>query len=66
MKNRTNNSLSRHKKSDMIKWIVIFVLTFALIGAVGGIPTLAITIIIPIVIVWKIIRKIHYGYSLYR
>lgn len=37
-----------------------------LIGVVGGIPTLAITIIIPIVIVWKIIRKIHYGYSLYR
>ena len=36
------------------------------IGVVGGIPTLAITIIIPIVIVWKIIRKIHYGYSLYR
>lgn len=36
MKNRTNNSLSRHKKSDMIKWVVIFVLTFALIGAVIG------------------------------
>lgn len=36
MSNKKSNSLSRHKKSDMIKWVVIFVLTFALIGAVIG------------------------------
>lgn len=45
---------------------LLTMILIALIGVVGGIPTLAITIIIPIVIVWKIIRKIHYGYSLYR
>lgn len=45
---------------------LLTMILIALIGVVGGIPTLAITIIIPIVIVWKIIRKIKYGYSLYR
>ena len=37
----------------------------AVIGVVGVVPTAAITIMIPVVI-WKIIRKIKNGYSLYQ
>lgn len=38
----------------------------AVIGVVGVVPTAAITIMIPAVIIWKIIRKIKNGYSLYQ
>lgn len=38
----------------------------AVIGVVGIVPTAAITIMIPVVIIWKIIRKIKNGYSLYQ
>ena len=44
----------------------ISVIMMILIGLVGGVPTLAITTCIPVMIVWKIYRKVKFGYSIYR
>lgn len=44
----------------------ISVIMMILIGLVGGAPTLAITACIPVMIVWKIYRKVKFGYSIYR
>lgn len=44
----------------------ISVIMMILIGLVGGVPTLAITAYIPVMIVWKIYRKVKFGYSIYR
>lgn len=41
---------------------IIFMIVIAL---VGGVPTIAITASIPVVIGWKIYRKVKLGYSLY-
>ena len=43
----------------------ISVIMMILIGLVG-VPTLAITACIPVMIVWKIYRKVKFGYSIYR
>lgn len=42
------------------------ILMMILIGLVGGVPTIAITACIPVMIVWKIYRKVKFGYSLYQ
>ena len=44
----------------------ISVIMMILIGLVGGVPTLAITACIPVMIVWKNYRKVKFGYSIYR
>ncbi len=44
----------------------ISVIMMILIRLVGGVPTLAITACIPVMIVWKIYRKVKFGYSIYR
>ena len=44
----------------------ISVIMMILIGLVGGVPTLAITACIAVMIVWKIYRKVKFGYSIYR
>ena len=44
----------------------ISVIMMILIWLVGGVPTLAITACIPVMIVWKIYRKVKFGYSIYR
>ena len=44
----------------------ISVIMMILIGLVGGVPTLATTACIPVTIVWKIYRKVKFGYSIYR
>ena len=44
----------------------ISVIMMILIGLVGGVPTLAITACSPVMIVWKIYRKVKFGYSIYR
>lgn len=33
---------------------------------IGGIPSVILTLSVPVMIVWKVYRKIKYGYSLYR
>jgi len=45
---------------------VISVIMIILIGLVGGVPTIAITACIPVMIGWKIYRKVKFGYSLYK
>lgn len=44
---------------------IISAFMMVLIALVGGLPTIAITACIPAVLVWKIYRKVKYGYSLY-
>lgn len=44
---------------------LISIIFLILIGLVGGVPTIAITASIPVVVGWKIYRKIKFGYSLY-
>ena len=44
----------------------ISVIMMILIGLVGGVPTLAITACSGVMIVWKIYRKVKFGYSIYR
>lgn len=45
---------------------IISVIMIILIGLVGGVPTIAITACIPVMIGWKIYRKVKFGYSLYK
>lgn len=45
--------------SDIIMWIIIIVG-----GLVGVISTLYMVLSIPVIIVWKIYRKIRFGYKL--
>ena len=44
----------------------ISVIMMILIVLVGGVPTMAIPACIPVMIVWKIYRKVKFGYSIYR
>lgn len=45
---------------------IISIMMMIIIALVGGVPTIAITACIPAMIVWKIYRKVKYGYSIYR
>lgn len=45
---------------------IVSVVMMILIGLVGGVPTIAITACIPVMIAWKIYRKAKFGYSLYQ
>lgn len=45
---------------------IISVIMMVLIALVGGLPTIAITGCIPVMIGWKIYRKVKFGYSLYQ
>ncbi len=45
---------------------IFSVIMMILLAVVGGFPTIAITVCIPVIIIWKIYRKLKYGYSLYR
>ncbi|MGN0132578.1 MAG: hypothetical protein ACI4AA_09070 [Lachnospiraceae bacterium] len=45
---------------------VITYLLVALMGIMGGLTSIYLLISIPVLLVWKIYRKIKYGYSLYQ
>lgn len=42
-------------------WISVILLFL-----IGGIPSIILTLSVPVVVGWKICRKIKYGYSLYQ
>lgn len=44
---------------------VVTYLLVAVMGLVGGLTSLYLLFSIPVLLVWKICRKIKYGYSLY-
>lgn len=46
--------------SDIITWILV-----AIMGVAGGASSLYLLFSIPVIIIWKIGRKIKYGYSMY-
>ncbi len=37
---------------------------FAIMAIIGGIPTVFLVLSIPVIIVWKVYRKIRFGYKL--
>lgn len=45
---------------------ILTIAIMAMIALVGGLPTIAITVSIPIVLGWKIYRKVKLGYSIYQ
>ena len=59
-------SIKLAEKRDIHMANFLTMVLIAVIGVVGIVPTAAITIMIPAVIIWKIIRKIKNGYSLYQ
>lgn len=44
---------------------IVTYLMVAVMGIVGGLTSLYLLVSIPVLLVWKIYRKIKYGYSLY-
>lgn len=47
--------------SAVFDWIAVI-----LLFVIGGIPSIILTFSVPVMIGWKIYRKIKYGYSLYQ
>ena len=45
---------------------LLTILFMAVVAVVGGVPTIAITGYIPVMIGWKVYRKVKLGYSLYQ
>lgn len=43
----------------------VTVILVAIMGVMGGFTSLYLLVSMPVLIVWKIYRKIRYGYSLY-
>ena len=37
-----------------------------LLVLIGGVPSILLTLSVPVMLVWKIYRKVRYGYSLYQ
>ena len=45
---------------EIVTWILV-----AIMGVAGGLSSLYLLISIPLILIWKIGRKIKYGYSMY-
>lgn len=45
---------------------IFSIIFMAVVAVIGGIPTLAITGYIPVMVGWKFYRKAKLGYSLYQ
>lgn len=43
----------------------VTILLVILMGLMGGLTSLYLLLSIPVILVWKIYRKVRYGYSLY-
>ena len=37
-----------------------------LLVLIGGVPSILLTLSVPVMLVWKIYREVRYGYSLYQ
>lgn len=48
------------KMPEIVTWILV-----AIMGVAGGLSSLYLLISIPLILIWKIGRKIKYGYSMY-
>ena len=48
------------KMPDIVTWILVVIM-----GIAGGLSSLYLLFSIPVILVWKIGRKIKYGYSMY-
>ena len=47
--------------TKMINAILVVLLVL-----IGGVPSILLTLSVPVMLVWKIYRKVRYGYSLYQ
>lgn len=41
-------------------------LIVGLLFLIGGVPSIILTLSVPVIVVWKFYRKFKYGYSLYQ
>ncbi len=57
--------LAEKSKGGMKMTGIANALVMFLLILLGGVPVLYLTLSIPVVVVWKIYRKIKYGYTLY-
>ncbi len=46
--------------------VIFDYLTVGLLILIGGIPSILLTISVPVVFGWKVYRKFKYGYTLYQ
>ena len=61
-----HTKIKKQKEEGISMGSIVSVIMMILLAVVGGFPTIAITVCIPVIIIWKIYRKLKYGYSLYR
>lgn len=47
-------------------FIMLSYIMIVLMGLLGGIPSLVLTLGIPVVIIWKFHRKLRFGYTMYQ
>ena len=56
-----NNETMRKIMNAIFDWITVILLFL-----IGGVPSIILTLSVPVMIGWKFYRKIKYGYSLYQ
>ncbi|MDD6658325.1 MAG: hypothetical protein PUE95_13705 [Lachnospiraceae bacterium] len=44
---------------------ILTIVMLVIMGIVGGLSSIVLVLSFPVVLIWKIYRKIRYGYSLY-
>lgn len=44
---------------------ILTMVMLVIMGIVGGLSSIVLVLSFPVVLIWKIYRKIRYGYSLY-
>lgn len=55
------NAENYEEAMKMINAILVVLLVL-----IGGVPSILLTLSVPVMLVWKIYRKVRYGYSLYQ
>ena len=52
--------------ATFIKHKMINAILVVLLVLIGGVPSILLTLSVPVMLIWKIYRKVRYGYSLYQ
>lgn len=57
--------MKQRNQEDEIMGNIFDIITVGLLFLIRGVPSIILTLSVPVVLGWKIYRKIKYGYSLY-
>ena len=55
----------RRNQEDEFMGNIFDIVTVGLLFLIGGLPSIILAFSVPVVLGWKVYRKIKYGYSLY-